>query len=96
MRACVASSSRRVQPHRVSVVGYEAGGDEDRVSAQEDGRGRVDGQVGARTVRGAEAAVRVGRPVRLTCSMNGRVDEWSGKIKDSRGVCMYVCMYVCI
>ena len=49
----------------MAVVGHEAGRDEDGVPAEEDGRCGVHRQVGAGAVRGSEAAVGVGGPVRL-------------------------------
>ena len=54
---------RRLLVEGVAVVAHEARRHVDRVSAQENRRGRVDAEVAARRVRSAEAAVRERRAV---------------------------------
>ena len=76
----------RKEGYRVAVVGHEAGRDEDGVPAEEDGRCGVHRQVGAGAVRGSEAAVRVGGPVRLTY----RHGQVSGQTMDD--ACTTMCM----
>ena len=60
------AEQRRLLVERVAVEGDEDRRDEDRVSAQEDGRGGVDDGVAAGGVRGAHAAVGVRGAVSLS------------------------------
>jgi hypothetical protein len=49
----------------LALVGHEASRNKDGVSAQEDGRGGINDKISSGLVRGAEASIRIGRPVRL-------------------------------